>query len=53
MMLLVPPLDNKISKSNNLIVMNALLQFISDIDKKLNNSLLFTCSGYEYGQTYL
>jgi len=35
MMLLAPSLDNKISRSHNLILKNALFQFISDTDKKL------------------
>lgn len=35
MMLLAPPLDDKVSRIDNLILKNALFQFISDIDKKL------------------
>jgi len=35
MMLLAPSLDDKISRSDNLILKNALFQFINDIDKKL------------------
>jgi len=35
MMLLAPSLVDKISRSDNLILKNALFQFISDIDKKL------------------